>query len=62
MAGHIAHNPYEEGNRSACTFCAYKKVCGFDSTIPGFTMREFEKLSEEEILAKMKQEVGGHGI
>ena len=62
MEGRIAHNPYEDGNRSACTFCAYKKVCGFDTTIPGFSMREFEKFSEEEILVKMKQEVDGHGI
>ena len=62
MAWHIAHNPYEDGNRSACSFCAYKKVCGFDTTIPGFTMREFEKLSEEEILTRMKQEVDSHGI
>jgi len=62
LAGNIAHNPYEEGNQSACTYCAYKKVCGFDTTIPGYEMRQFEKLSEEEIMKRMEEETKDYGI
>ena len=34
LDGKIAANPYEKGNEEACTYCAYKKVCGFDGSIP----------------------------
>ena len=36
LDGKIAANPYEKGNEEACTYCAYKKVCGFDGSIPGY--------------------------
>ena len=62
LAGNIAHNPYEEGNQSACTYCAYKKVCGFDTTIPGYEMRLFEKLTEDEIMKRMEEETEDYGI
>ena len=38
LDGKIAANPYEKGNEEACTYCAYKKVCGFDGSIPGLSL------------------------
>jgi ATP-dependent helicase/nuclease subunit B len=48
-------NPYEKGNSEACTYCAYKKVCGFDSSIPGYEKRRLEDLDKATILEQMKE-------
>lgn len=53
LQGNIALSPYEKGNHSACTYCAYKAACGFDSKIPGMEKRKLDKMSAEEALEKM---------
>ena len=50
--------PCEKGIMSACTYCAYKKVCGFDPAIPGYKKRKLEEFSQEETLKKMEEELG----
>lgn len=60
LEGRIALDPYVQGNRSACDYCPYKKVCGFDKKLDGFTMRELENLKEEEALWRIREETG-HG-
>ncbi len=57
LDGSISLNPYERGDEKACTYCPYAKVCGFDVGIPGCKMREIEEASNEEILARMKEEL-----
>lgn len=54
LAGNIVVNPYEKGSKEACTYCAYKKVCGYDKTIPGYEKRILEKLDWEEALERMQ--------
>lgn len=48
---------YEQGNRNACEYCAYQKVCGFDKKIDGFVMRELENLKEDEAMELIRKEV-----
>ena len=55
LAGYKDVNPYETSNKEACTYCAYKKVCGFDPLLPGYEKRVLEDLGEDEIVAKMKE-------
>jgi ATP-dependent helicase/nuclease subunit B len=55
LDGCISVNPYEKGNSEACTYCAYKKVCGFDSSIPGYEKRRLEDLDKATILEQMKE-------
>ncbi len=55
LNGNIALNPYERGTSEACTYCAYRKVCGFDSGIPGYEKRSLEDLEKEEILRRMRE-------
>ena len=50
LDGKIAANPYEKGNEEACTYCAYKKVCGFDGSIPGYEKRQLEDLDKQTLL------------
>ena len=57
LTGHKELNPYEKGQTGACTYCAYKKVCGFDPAIPGYKKRILEELSREGALKKMEEEL-----
>ncbi len=61
LAGHMEINPYEKGTAEACTYCAYKKVCGFDPGIPGYHKRQLKELDKEEILRGMEEQLGAGG-
>ena len=50
-------SPYTMGDKQACTYCSYKKVCGFDPLIPGYQSRILQKLDDESILKKMEEEL-----
>ena len=54
LDGKIAANPYEKGNEEACTYCAYKKVCGFDGSIPGYQKRQLEDLDKQTLMQRMQ--------
>ncbi len=55
LDGKIAANPYEKGNEEACTYCAYKKVCGFDGSIPGYEKRQLEDLDKQALMQRMQK-------
>lgn len=54
LDGNFPVNPYEKGSRTACAYCAYKSVCGFDKHVDGYEMRVLEDFSKEEILLKIR--------
>ena len=55
LDGKIAANPYEKGNEEACTYCAYKKVGGFDGSIPGYEKRQLEDLDKQTLMQRMQE-------
>lgn len=55
LDGKIAANPYEKGNEEACTYCTYKKVCGFDGSIPGYEKRQLEDLDKQTLMQRMQE-------
>lgn len=55
--GEIDIAPYEMGNRTACDYCSFKGICKFEPKLPGYEYRRLMKLAQEEVLAKMKEEV-----
>ena len=55
--GSIAVNPCSQGNMTACDYCAYKSVCGFDPGIQGYRLRELDKLTDQEAIDRMKEEI-----
>lgn len=57
LDGKIVANPYEKGNEEACTYCAYKKVCGFDGSIPGYEKRQLEDLDKQALMQRMQKTV-----
>ena len=56
LDGVISLNPYEMGREDACTWCPYKKVCGFESSVPGCEKRKLGALDSSEALEKMREE------
>ena len=61
--GDISTNPYRLSNTdTACAFCPYHSVCGFDEEICGYEYREITKLKKDEILDSMRLELDeNHG-
>ncbi len=57
LAGDISLNPCEKGSTASCTYCTYKKICGFDPSVPGYEMRTLEEMDKTQALEKMKARV-----
>lgn len=55
--GEIDVSPYELGTSHGCDFCQFKGVCHFDEKIEGCEYRKLGKLSDEEVLRKMMEEL-----
>ena len=55
MAGEVAINPYELGNKSACTYCEYSSICGFDERIKGCRHRRLGQVDEETMWQMISQ-------
>ena len=60
MEGAADMNPYEYGSRSACDFCPFKTMCGFDKGISGYRKRRIPKMNSEDVLALMADEESGN--
>ena len=54
VKGDVEIAPYELGDQTACKYCSFKSVCGFDPAIPGFNKKKYEKLSDDEALERIK--------
>lgn len=49
LDGKISAEPYKLGKRTACDYCPYHSVCGFDTKTEGFAFRRFRPMSPEQI-------------
>lgn len=59
LHGEIAAAPYQLKENTACRFCSYHAVCGFDLQVPGFAYRRLEEHEEAELMDTM--EIKGKG-
>ncbi|MDO4317141.1 MAG: PD-(D/E)XK nuclease family protein [Lachnospiraceae bacterium] len=59
LRGEIEPHPYRNGQRSACEYCPYRSVCGFDASLPSCTYRQGRTRSREEALAEMQKRMNG---
>ena len=57
LDGVISLNPYEMGSEEACTWCVYKKVCGFESNMPGCEKRKLGEMDAENALERMREDL-----
>lgn len=58
LSGEIAQRPvyFYKNKRTACEFCNYKAICGFDSKMCSNQYNYIPNLKKEEILGKLKSE------
>lgn len=57
MDGMIELNPIRESrDRTACSYCPYHSICGFDPRMDGYSYRSYKKADEEEIWEAVKKE------
>lgn len=52
MDGEIGISPYKTGKETACSYCPYRGVCGFDERIPGFNFRELPSVEKSDLVAE----------
>ena len=61
MAGHAEVNPYRKNDgagENACTYCAYRGICRFDTKLPGNAYRMIDKLSDDDVLRRIREGQG----
>ena len=58
MSGEISQKPvyFYKNKRTACEFCNYKSICGFDSKMCNNSYNFIPNLPKNEILSKLKNE------
>ncbi len=57
LKGDIEVNPYSQGDNTACKYCRFKSVCGFEQGIPGYSCRELPKMKDDEVMQRIASEV-----
>lgn len=58
LDGNISINPYEQKDANACTYCAYKSVCGFDKKLGAKLVRHLDELNQESAMERIRQSLG----
>ena len=57
LNGNMEINPCEQSGRESCTYCVYKGICDFEPGISGYRERVLKSLPEDELLARMQEEL-----
>lgn len=57
MEGDVSREPYERKNQTACDYCAFRGVCGFDLKDKTVKFRRLEDLTAGEALKKIEEEM-----
>ena len=47
----------EDERKNSGTYCAYKKVCGFDKRMDGYEMKQLKKTDDDQLLNMMRQDM-----
>lgn len=55
LDGEIGVEPYKSGTRTACDYCPYHAVCGFDKKTSGYEYRKLKSRKTEEIWEEICQ-------
>lgn len=61
LNGNIEINPYKSNDKTACQYCKYNCICGFDTKIEGNNFRKLKDYSTEEIWKMIEKEIDRNG-
>ncbi len=61
LSGRIGAEPQKDGGHTACDYCPYHGVCGFDTRIAGYRYRRFAPVDAQQVWEKMEEACGGNG-
>jgi ATP-dependent helicase/nuclease subunit B len=61
LDGDTGIKPYRMGKRTACDYCPYSSICGFDIRIEGNSYRNLHSLSKEEVWEEMMERRNRNG-
>ena len=56
LDGEIGVEPYKNGKKTACDYCLYHAVCGFDRKTSGYEFNRWKKKKTEEIWEEICRE------
>jgi ATP-dependent helicase/nuclease subunit B len=56
LDGSVDIKPYLMGKRSACDYCTYGSVCGFDTKLEGYNYHNLNSLSNQEVWNRILKE------
>lgn len=57
LEGNVQVNPYQRKQETACGFCPYRGVCGFDERIPGYHFRNLPAFGKTDIWKHMEEQL-----
>ena len=60
-SGEADVRPYRYGGRTGCDYCTYRHICGFDSSLPGYSWRQVDKMKQEDALERIRRSVEQEG-
>ncbi len=58
LSGRIAVRPCRKGQDTACDFCPYHSVCGFDRRLSGYGFRDLRSVSKEAVQEELWKRYG----
>ena len=56
LKGGASLAPYKQGTRTACDYCPYHAVCGFDTKTAGYGYRRLKSIKPEEVWEELAAE------
>lgn len=62
LAGSVSAAPYKQGSRSACDYCPYHGVCGFDLKVAGYRFRRFPAMKPGQVWDEIMKGEEDHGV
>ncbi|MGY3715600.1 helicase-exonuclease AddAB subunit AddB [Sutcliffiella cohnii] len=57
--GETSINPYKLKNKTPCTYCSFKSVCHWDTSLEENEYRPLEPLAKEDLFTQLKKPKGG---
>lgn len=55
LDGRITVDPYKRGDRTACDYCPYHGICGFDLKTEGYSFRRFKTMKPEAVWEEIEK-------